>query len=151
MGTFFKFAPDGAWIETNMTLSTFDDLLQAAKSQPAPQRLLFVFAGVELPDDATPAQRQAFEAGQGGALVPLMCVDKSPDELAAFSTLVEEARQFGQPWGMVFAAAMSGQPGRAPTSADAQAPLQRMVEAIKHGEIGGYMPFDAQGHAVRLG
>ena len=80
-----------------------------------------------------------------------MCVDKSPDELAGFSTLVEEARQFGQSWGMVFAAAMSGQLGRALTSADAQAPLQRMVEAIKRGEIGGYMPFDPQGHAVRLG
>lgn len=134
-----------------MTISSFDDLLRAAQSQPVPQRLLFVFAGAELPEDATPAQRQAFEAGQGGALVPLMCVDKSPDELASFSALVEEARQFGPPWGMVFAAAMSGQPGRAPTSEEAQAPLQRMVEAIKRGEIGGYIPFDPQGHPVQLG
>ncbi|CDS53277.1 FIG00933811: hypothetical protein [Polaromonas sp. CG9_12] len=74
-----------------MDISTFDDLLQAARAQPDPQRLLFVFAGVELPDDATPAQRERFEAGQGGALVPLMCVDKRPDELASFAALVEEA------------------------------------------------------------
>ncbi len=61
-----------------MTISSFDDLLQAARAQPEPQRLLFVFAGVELPDDPTANQRQRFEAGQGGALVPLMCVDKRP-------------------------------------------------------------------------
>ena len=44
-----------------MTISSFDDLLQAARSQPEPQRLLFVFAGVELPDDATPEQRTRFD------------------------------------------------------------------------------------------
>ena len=64
-----------------MDISSFDDLLQAARMQPEPQRLLFVFAAVELPDDATPAQRARFEAGQGGALVPLMCVDKRPEEI----------------------------------------------------------------------
>ena len=77
-----------------MDISSFDDLLQAARMQPEPQRLLFVFAAVELPDDATPAQRARFEAGQGGALVPLMCVDKTPQELASFDVLVAEARQF---------------------------------------------------------
>ena len=64
-----------------MDISSFDDLLHAARLQPEPQRLLFVFVGVELPDDATPAQRARFEQGQGGALVPLMCVDKTPQEL----------------------------------------------------------------------
>lgn len=135
-----------------MDISTFDDLLQAARAQPQPQRLLFVFAGAELPDDATPAQRAAFEAGQGGALVPLMCVDKRPDELASFAALAEEARQFGPPaWRMVFAAALSGRGQRAPTPEEAEAPLQAMVEAIKRGQHGGYIPFDTQGHAVRIG
>lgn len=80
-----------------MDISSFDDLLQAACMQPEPQRLLFVFAAVELPDDATPAQRARFDAGQGGALVPLMCVDKTPQELASFDALVTEARQFTAP------------------------------------------------------
>ncbi len=30
-----------------MDISSFDDLLQAARLQPEPQRLLFVFAAVE--------------------------------------------------------------------------------------------------------
>ncbi len=133
-----------------MTISTFDDLLQAARSQPDPQRLLFVFAGVELPDDASPAQREGFEAGQGGALVPLMCVDKRPDELGSFSALVAESSQFGHDWRIVFAAAMSGS-DRAPTSEDAEKPLERMVESIKRGEHSGFIPFDTQGHAVQIG
>ena len=135
-----------------MTISTFDDLLHAARTQPEPQRLLFVFAAIELPDDATLAQRERFKAGQGGALHPLMCVDKRPDELASFAMLIEEAGQFGENnWGMVFAAALSGTAGRAPTSADAEEPLQAMVEAIKRGEHGSYIPFDKQGQTVQIG
>ena len=109
-----------------------------------------VFAAVELPDDATPAERAAFEKGQGGALVPQMCVDKSPDELSSFEQLKEEAAGFGQPWGMVFAAAMSGSAGKPPTSADADAPLQKMVESIRQGRIQNFIPFDPQGRAVLL-
>jgi len=37
--------------------SHFELLLQAAPSQPEPQRLLFVFAAAELPADASPAPR----------------------------------------------------------------------------------------------
>ena len=116
---------------------------QAGDLRPRPitldggqQRLLLVFAGAELPDDASATQRAEFEAGQGGALVPLMCVDKTPQELASFSALVEEAQQFtapGHDWAMVFAAALPGTLNQAPTSADAEAPLQRMVDAITTG------------------
>ncbi len=134
-----------------MVISSFDDLLMAARAQPEPQRLLFVFVGVELPEDATAAQRQDFEAGQGGTLVPLMCVDKRPDELPSFAALRDEASQFGHDWGMVFSAAMSGSGSRSPTSEDAEAPLQNMVEAIKRGEIAAYIPFDRQGQPVQLG
>lgn len=133
-----------------MDISTFDDLLAAARQQPQPQRLLLVFAAIELPDDATPAERAAFERGQGGALVPQMCVDKRPDELGSFEQLTQEATAFGQPWGMVFAAALSGAAGQAPTSADAEAPLQRMVQAIRMGRIQNLIPFDPQGRAVLL-
>lgn len=134
-----------------MDIQTFDDLLSAARSQPLPQRLLFVFAGVELPDDATPAQRLEFERGEGGALVPQMCVDKGLDELHSFEQLVQEAAAFGQPWGMVFAAALAGTPGRQPLSAEAERPLQDMVEAIRQGQLQAFIPFNPQGQAVALG
>ena len=137
--------------EPTMNITSFDDLLLAATQQPQPQRLLFVFARAELPDDATPAQRKRFEAGEGGALAPLMCVDKSPDELSSFEALREESRQAGPAWSIVFVAALAGSAGRAPTSADADAPLQRMVESVKQGRIEGFLAFDLQGHPVSFG
>ena len=90
---------------------------------------------------------------RGGALVPLMCVDKTPEELDSFATLLAESQQFElpyQPWRLVFTAALSGSNGQAPTSEDAESPLERMVEAIKRGEHGSYIPFDAQGQAVQM-
>jgi hypothetical protein len=134
-----------------MEISSFKDLLQAARYQPLPQRLLFVFAAVELPEGSTAQQRADFETGHGGALVPFMCVDKSPQELDSFDALAAEAAQFGRPWAMVFTAAMSGSPGEPPSAADAEKPLERMVEAIKQGDIGSYIPFDTHGNAVQLG
>ncbi len=134
-----------------MDISSFDELLQAARAQSAPQRLLFVFTAIELPEDSTPAQRERFEAGEGGALVPLMYADKRPYEIDSFAELVNESHQFGHEWGIVFTAALSGTGNQAPSSEDAEMPLQRMVEAIKRGEIAAFIPFDLQGQAVQLG
>jgi hypothetical protein len=131
-----------------LCISDFDDLLAAARRQPDPQRLLFVFSGAEMPDDATPAQRRCFADGTGGALVPLMCVDKAPDEIATFAELVLESRASGPDWAIVFVAALGGQGKRPPTSADAEAPLRRMVEAIRSGSHGAYIPFDRAGRPV---
>ncbi|OOG50414.1 ribonucleotide reductase subunit alpha [Polaromonas sp. C04] len=133
-----------------MMISSFEDLLLATRQQVEPQRLLFVFSGADLPDDATPEQRSRFQSGMGGALTPLMCVDKAPEELGAFSALVEESREFGHEWAIVFVAALAGRGGVAPTSEDAQAPLQRMVESIKAGLLDSLIPFDRQGQPVIL-
>ena len=133
-----------------MNISSFDDLLRAAREQPEPQRLLFVFADAALPDDSTPEQRARFQAGQGGALTPLMSVDKSPEELDTFAALVEESRQFGHDWAIVFVAGLSGRAGRVPTSEEADQSLQRMIEAIKTGAFGSFMPFDRQGQPMLI-
>ncbi len=134
-----------------MNIEHFDDLLQAARTQALPQRLLLVFATAELPDDATAAQRAAFAAGEGGALVPAMCVDKGPDELSSFAGLVQEAEPFVPDWRLVFAAALSGNALAPPDNAAVDAALHTMVERIRQGDIGRYLPFDRQGMAVNLG
>ena len=73
-----------------MEIQHFDDLLAAARAQAQPQRLLMVFVATELPEDASAEQRARFAEGEGGALVPLMCVDKTPEELDSFATLLAE-------------------------------------------------------------
>lgn len=133
-----------------MTISSFDDLLRAAREQPEPQRLLFVFADAVLPDDSTPEQRARFQAGQGGALAPLMSVDKDPHELSTFAALVEESRQFGRDWAIVFVASLSGRGGRAPTSAEADQSLQRMIESVKAGAFRSFLPFDRHGEPMQI-
>jgi hypothetical protein len=129
-------------------ISSFDDLLRAARQRPEPQRLLFVFMSAELPEDSTPEQRERFAAGIGGTLVPLMCVDKASHELTTFAALAEESRASAPEWAMVFVACLAGQVGRAVTHDDAEAPLQRMVDAIKAGSHGSFIPFDRDGQPV---
>jgi hypothetical protein len=131
-------------------IASFEDLLRAARAQPEPQRLLFVFAAAELPEDSTPAQRASFEAGEGGALVPLMSVDKDPAELVDFAGLVAESRQFPGDWSLVFVAGLSGRGGRAPTGAEADRGLEQMIASIKAGSFRAYLPFDRHGRPVQF-
>ncbi len=51
----------------------------------------------------------------------------------------------------MFAANLSGRDGQPPSAAEAEAPLQKMVESIKAGNIGAFLPFNRQGEPVRLG
>jgi hypothetical protein len=128
----------------------FDRLLQAAAAQAQPQRLLFVFAQSELPGDATPAQRVSYEAGRGGALVPLVCVDKSAAELASFDALVEESRSACPPWQAVFIGALSGSDGAEPSAERVEAALRTMVDNVRAGRLDGYMALDPDGDPLRI-
>ena len=138
-----------------MYIQTFDDLLTSARQQPDAQRLLFVFAISELPDDATLEQRMRFRDGLGGALTPLMEVDKLPDELRDFDHLISESMEFAKgtraaDWSIVFCAALGGRGSTPPAREEADVPLRRMTDAIRMGEIGHYIAFDRMGHQVRL-
>ena len=133
-----------------MNIASFDDLLQAARQQREPQQLLFVFAGAELPAGASAEQRAQYEAGEGGELAPLMCVDKAAVELASFDALCAEAARAGPPWAIVFTAALSGRNGQPPSGADIDAALQHMVDAIKAGRLDGMLPFNRAGEPVHL-
>jgi hypothetical protein len=138
-----------------MLIKNFDDLLKSAHQQPDAQRLLFVFAGSELPDDCTPVQRSRFEAGLGGALAPLMEVDKLPDQLKNFDQLVDESLKFAQGtpaehWSIVFVGALGGEGRTPPGSQETDMALRRMTDSIRAGEIKPYITFDRMGHMVKL-
>ena len=132
-------------------ISNYHELITASQQEYEPQRLLFVFCRAELPDDASAEERAAFERGEGGALTPVICVDKPSAEVADFSQLVEESRNTGQNWDVVFVAAMSGRGGVPPSSDEAQQPMTMMVESIRMGHVGNYLPLNMSGEAVDLG
>ena len=71
--------------------------------------------------------------------------------LGYFFVVVALHYDVGQPWRLVFAAALSGTRDQAPSEADAEPVLRRMVEAVKTGAFGAYLPFDREGRPVRLG
>ena len=133
-----------------MSLHDFSDLLQAARQQPEPQRLLLVFTAAELPRDATAEETARFERGEGGALTPVVCVDKLPSEIDSFMSLVDESNRTGIAWDILFVAAQPGRGGFAPNPDEAVQPLRMMVEAIQGGRIGEFLAVTREGHLVQL-
>lgn len=133
-----------------MNIETYSDLIQAASMQPEPQRLLFVFAAAELPEGATPEQVSQFESGEGGALTPVLCVDKLPSEAADFAALVAESERTGMHWDVAFVSAMSGRGGVEPNSDEASQPLKMMMEQIQAGMVAQFLPLNRNGEIIQL-
>ncbi|NMM29121.1 MAG: ribonucleotide reductase subunit alpha [Glaciimonas sp.] len=134
-----------------MSISNFEDLLQVAAQQPDPQRLLFVFVKKELPDEHVAAEAQSFQAGLGGALTPVVCVDKTLDALSNFATLVQESEQTGQHWDVVLVACLAGKNGIMPSASEADQGLKKMVGAVQTGaKLSQFIAFDRAGDPLQF-
>jgi len=133
-----------------MSIENYADLITTAKNETNPQRLLFVFAKAVLPDDATPEEKAAFEKGEGGALDPILCVDKTPEEAASFATLVAEAETTGHSWDVAFISAMSGHAGQTLNSDECVQPLNMMVEQIRLGKISQFLAISRDGELIEI-
>ncbi|MEO8346914.1 MAG: ribonucleotide reductase subunit alpha [Betaproteobacteria bacterium] len=131
-----------------MSDSHFQLLLHAARSQPEPQRLLFVFTAAALPAEATAEQKLRFEAGEGGELAPVMVVDKDPHALTTFESLVAESGHIGQGWRVVFVAGLSGRGRTAPSDVQTEHALNEMVDAVRQGNLGRYVAYDVHGEPL---
>ena len=126
-----------------INITNYESLLFFAKQQPEPQRLR-----ASLPDDHGEEDESRFHSGQGGALQPIMCVDKTLDELSTFSNLVAEAERIEKDWQIVLA----GRSGVAPSSDDAEEPLKMMLHTVETGgDLSKYMAFDREGVPVQFG
>lgn len=142
-----------------MMLGSFEDLLQAAREQPEGQRLLLVFVKTTLPDGVNQAQKDRYEQGRGGALVPVMYADKELHEIVDFRSLVAEAQRTGQhlgqglghDWDMVIVGCLGGCGERAPTSIEAQLPLDEMLRVIRFGgSLTHLVGFDRDGTPIQF-
>lgn len=141
-------------------LDSFDALVQAARMQPEGQRLLMVFVKSVLPDAVNGAQATRFAAGMGGALVPVMYVDKGRYEVNDFESLVDEAGHTGKTlgkngpssdWDMLIVGCLGGYGTREPTTAEAEQPLQNLLHAIRTGRSLMHLAaFDRKGIPIRF-
>lgn len=133
-----------------MHITSFSELLTAAQAQLTQQQLLLVFAKAELPEDSTDAQKAGFAAGEGGALTPVACVDKSASEIPSFEALCSEAAEFVPDWNILFAGVVGTIPGQILKSEEIDGKMQEVVEWIKVGKIDKLATFDRNGSAVSL-
>ena len=129
----------------------YETLLMAGKEQAEPQRFLFVFLRSSLPKDHQEDEAQRFHPNQGGALQPIMCVDKSLDELSSFSALVEESKNLGEDWQIVLIACLSGLGSAMPTPVETELQLKMMVQRVENGgDLSRYLAFDKKGTLIQF-
>jgi len=105
-----------------------------------------------LPKDHNEEEAINFHSGRGGELEPIMCVDKTLDQLGSFADLVAEAGNMNKNWQIVLVACLSGRNGIAPTSDEATEPLKMMVETVeKGGNLSNFLAFDKNGNPLQFG
>lgn len=135
-----------------INITDYESLLSAAGKQAEPQRLLFVFLKASLPKDPKDEEASSFHSGQGGELEPIMCVDKTLDELGSFADLVAESESMKQNWQIVLIACLSGRNGIVPTSEDATKSLKMMVQTVETGgNLSNFLAFDKKGDPIQFG
>lgn len=129
----------------------YETLLMVGRQQPEPQRFLFVFLQVSLPEEHKKDQAQRFHLGKGGELQPIMCVDKDLEELSNFADLVTESEQMGQDWTMVLIACLNGRNGISPGPEEAENALNMMVQTVQNGaDLSKYLAFDRNGELIQF-
>jgi len=114
--------------------------------------LLFVFLKTSQPEAHNGAEAINDNAGQGGELEAIMCVDKTLEELGSFADLVAESERIEKNWQIVLVACLAGKNGIVPTSDEATQPLEMMIQTIeKGGSLSNFMAFDRNGEPLQFG
>jgi len=124
----------------------FSKLIEAAKQQEQPQRLLMLFAKAE-----GNKKKGKNAVNETGTVTPLMCVDKLPEELESFDALIKEADGISEDWNFVLIAGLGGNDGVAPPTEAAEPYLNQMANAVMMGQdLTGYTILDRQQNPVLL-
>jgi len=122
---------------------TYDALLELARSKKEAQRILFVFAESTKRID-----------GEGDSsdfsITPVMFIDKELHELSDFPTLIEDSKETGKNWDLVFVAGLLGKVNELPSFPETDQQLDSMVKAINQGEIERFAVYKADGSIAEL-
>lgn len=133
-----------------MSISSYKDLLSEANKQPEHQQLLFVFAKAEPSESKSEEEMALFNAGKGGVLTPVMCIDKPLDELSDFADLSKEAEQMSEDWKIVFVGCLDGKIGEKLNNEKIDKHLKDMAQSIQQGMVSNYLAFDNDGELVKF-
>ncbi len=125
-------------------MTVFSELLQMTGAQDEPQRLLLLFANAEAKNPKKSKKHQQ------GTITPVMCVDKAPEEVSDFASLVKEADGINKAWNFLFIASLSGENGKAPTTEDADPYLNKMTNDVEMGNISQYLVIDRDENRIEL-
>ena len=122
---------------------TYDALLELARSKKEAQRILFVFA--------ESAKRIDGEGDSSDfTITPVMFIDKELHELSDFPTLIEDSKETGKNWDLVFVAGLLGKVNKLPSFSETDQQLDSMVKAINQGEIERFAVYTADGSIAEL-
>jgi len=75
-------------------------------------------------------------------------VDKVPHVVGSSAALAAEAHSVDPKWVVVFVASSAGCNGYLPMYRDADRTLEQMIESVKAGSFGGFIPFDRHGQPL---
>lgn len=124
-------------------IENFSDFLKLASEQEDAQRLLFLFVKTNT------SKKSRKRDDKTGTIDAVMCVDKLPEEISSFQSLLEEADSISKDWDMVFTAGLSGEGTDAPTTEEAEPFLNQMTNDLASGQnIARYLVFDRQEQPV---
>jgi len=111
-------------------------MVDAAEAQDQPQRLLIMLAKSEI-------ETSDKEEGMSGTITPVICVDKTPDEITTFEDFVSEADSINSDWDMMFIAGLAGENNEMPTPEEADPVLNKMVNNLMSGQdLSSYLVLD---------
>ena len=124
--------------------SNFKKMIDAAEAQEQPQRILIMLAKSEI-------EISDKEKGMSGTITPVICVDKTPDEVTSFEDFVKEADSINSDWDMMFIAGLSGENNEMPTPEDADPILNQMVNNLMSGQdLSRYLVLDRNDDPVDI-
>ncbi|MCF6194075.1 MAG: hypothetical protein L3J46_07060 [Kangiellaceae bacterium] len=124
--------------------SSFKKMIDAAEAQEQPQRILIMLAKSEV-------EASDKEKGMSGTITPVICVDKTPDEITSFEDFVKEADSINPDWDMMFIAGLAGENNEMPTPEDADPILNNMVNNLMSGQdLSRYLVLDRNDDPVDI-
>jgi hypothetical protein len=109
-------------------MSQFELLINGAKNEEQPQKMLFLFA------KATNMFEEGKSSYQSGTIEAVLCVDKFLEELTTFKDLVLEADEYIKNWDLIFVSTVSGENNVVPRPEVVDAALHKMSNAFANGD-----------------